>query len=375
MAVISTPPIWQQNRAYSARLDRQFADVFFGEGVIDPAGGDFLVAATSPTTNSVSVATGRAVVTGDDEVNQGKYLIVSESTLNVLFSAAPGSDARIDLVVLRVNDPVAGGPAGNNATVEVIEGAVAPVPVAPALPDSAIPLAEVLRTAGDTSITSGTITDVRATAAIVPATALTANGDLLTRNAGASTRIPVGSAGLPLLAGSPIPGYAQVDTVGIKDGAITPSKLASNTLKLRQIAYVEDATSYTVTNTTQLMTNCQLTFTPTAAGSILYVQFNADARVYWTTGAATANRSLLMTMGGLAGLTSARDGGRFLPLADATTDTATSTIPFTMHAIGTAPNTSPFTYQVNIQTIGITGLVGFYTTTGPSVLTIMEFAP
>jgi hypothetical protein len=80
---------------------------------------------------------------------------------NVVFTPAPGSDSRIDLLVLQVNDPTAGGSAGDNATFVVVEGSVAGSPVPPAVPDTAIPLAEVLRTATDTSITDAMITDRR----------------------------------------------------------------------------------------------------------------------------------------------------------------------------------------------------------------------
>lgn len=163
MVALVQPPTWLQNGAYSARLDRNLVDLFFTEGVIAPGAGNFEVTATSPTSNSVAIAAGRAVITGDDEANQGKYLCVNESTLNLILNSAPPANSRIDLVYLRVNDPVAGGPAGNNATIEFVEGTAAPMPVAPATPTTAIPLAQILRTAGDTSITAGMITDVRPT--------------------------------------------------------------------------------------------------------------------------------------------------------------------------------------------------------------------
>lgn len=163
MVTIPTPPIWTQNRQYSARLDRNFADVLFGEGVLDPGGGDFAIGQTSPLSNSVVVDPGRAIIQGDDELNQGKYVVRLEALVNVLLQPAPTSDARIDLVVLQVNDSTAGSartPA-DVAEIVVIEGTVAGSPVLPALPDTAIPLASVLRTAGDTFIDDGMITDER----------------------------------------------------------------------------------------------------------------------------------------------------------------------------------------------------------------------
>jgi hypothetical protein len=163
MVAISQPPTWLQNGSYSARLDRNLVDLFFTEGVLAPGAGDYEVLETTPVSNSVAISAGRAVIAGDDEANQGKYLCVSESTLNLALSAAPVSNSRIDLVYLRVNDPVAGGPAGDNATIEVLAGTAAPSPVVPATPTTAIPLAEILRTAGDTYVDQAMITDVRPT--------------------------------------------------------------------------------------------------------------------------------------------------------------------------------------------------------------------
>lgn len=164
MTTIANPPIWQQNRAYSARLDRTVADLIFTEGVVDPGGGDFEVIETSPQSLSVAVGVGRAIIEGDDETRQGKYLVVNDAVLNVPITAAPvAPNDRIDLIVLQVNDPVAGSvrtPA-NVAEVVAIAGTPSVTPSAPALPDTAIPLAEVYVAAGATFIATADITDVR----------------------------------------------------------------------------------------------------------------------------------------------------------------------------------------------------------------------
>jgi alkanesulfonate monooxygenase SsuD/methylene tetrahydromethanopterin reductase-like flavin-dependent oxidoreductase (luciferase family) len=155
-------PIWLQGGTYSARLDRSLLDVIFTEGVVDPGGSALLVAQRAAGANdSVDIAAGAAIIAGDDEANQGKYYVRHTAVSNVVFTPAPGSDSRIDLLVLQVNDPTAGGSAGDNATFVVVEGSVAGSPVPPAVPDTAIPLAEVLRTATDTSITDAMITDRR----------------------------------------------------------------------------------------------------------------------------------------------------------------------------------------------------------------------
>jgi hypothetical protein len=166
--VLVNPPNWMQNRKYSARLDRTFTDVLFGEGVLDLGAGQFAVTQNAlGLDNSVDVAAGLAVVEGDDEVNQGKYVVRLELAQNVPFGPAPTADERIDLLVLRVNDAQAGSSAtpADQAVLDIIQGTVSSSPVAPALPDTAIPLAQVLRTNGDTSITNAMITDLRQVAA------------------------------------------------------------------------------------------------------------------------------------------------------------------------------------------------------------------
>lgn len=181
MTVIANPPIWQQNRQYSARLDRTVVDLIFTEGVVNPGGGDFAVSQTSPLSLSVAIATGRAVIQGDDEVRQGKYLIVSDTVLNVPITAAPvAPNSRIDRIVLQVNDPVAGSvrtPA-NEAEIVAIAGTPALSPVAPALPATAISLATVAVASGATTITNANITDTR-TAASNQAFTVTSNFEIL----------------------------------------------------------------------------------------------------------------------------------------------------------------------------------------------------
>jgi hypothetical protein len=162
--VLVNPPNWMQNRKYSARLDRTFTEVLFSEGVLDPGAGQFNVTQNPiGLDNSVQVAPGIAFIDGDDEANQGTYIARLEVSTNVAFGPAPTANARIDLLVLRVNDLTAGSSAlpADVAVLDIIEGAVSGSPVLPALPDTAIPIASVLRTLGDTFIDSGMITDER----------------------------------------------------------------------------------------------------------------------------------------------------------------------------------------------------------------------
>ena len=154
------PPIFQQNNQYSARVTRQLVDEIGTEGVV--GAGDFAVTERAAGASmSVDIAAGRAFIAGTDQANQGTYLCISESVENVVVEPADPSLGRIDLVVAQVRDPNAGGVAGDDWAFVVIEGTPDAAPVAPALPDSAIPLAEVEVNAAVTSILDADITDLR----------------------------------------------------------------------------------------------------------------------------------------------------------------------------------------------------------------------
>lgn len=153
-------PLWMQNGSYPARYDRQFIMrafglremAFAGLGVTQNGAGDV----------SVNIGAGTAVIMGDDQALQGMYLVVNDATVNLPMPPVPGANKRIDEISLKVNDPQAGGAVGNNATFVVTQGVVAANPVAPTTPLSAIPIARVLRTAGDAAILTVQITDLLA---------------------------------------------------------------------------------------------------------------------------------------------------------------------------------------------------------------------
>jgi microcystin-dependent protein len=152
--------LWLQNVDYPARIDRAVFDNIWTEGIL--GSGSFLVAPSSPVGMSVQVAAGVAVVTGDNQVFQGKYLCREQAaTLGVSISAAPGSGTRHDLVVLQVRDPNATGPAGDDAIIGVVTGVASGSPVDPAVPASALVLARVRVPSGTGSITAGLIDDLR----------------------------------------------------------------------------------------------------------------------------------------------------------------------------------------------------------------------
>lgn len=153
-------PVWLQTETYSARADRTAFDAMWAdEGVVDS--GLAVSQRGAGANNSVDVAVGIGVVQGDDQADQGKYVVRNTAVVNVPVTAAPGSNSRIDLVVLQIRDSNAGGDPGDDAIFDIIEGVAAGSPVAPAVPDSALLLARILRTAGDTSVTTAMITDQR----------------------------------------------------------------------------------------------------------------------------------------------------------------------------------------------------------------------
>jgi len=112
---------------------------------------------------TVDVAAGDAIVTGDDQANQGRYAVRVDATVNVTgFTAPAGSNQRYDLVVLRINDPDAGGTAGRTATLERVAGTAAVSPTVPATPTSCLLLAVVGPfTSSTTSVTTGMVHDAQ----------------------------------------------------------------------------------------------------------------------------------------------------------------------------------------------------------------------
>lgn len=155
--------LWLQNVDYPARIDRVVYDSIWTEGIL--GAGSFLVTPNAPVGMSVRVAAGIGVVTGDDQVFQGKYLCREQVPLTTLpITAAPGSGSRHDLIILQVRDPNATGPAGNDAIFGVVTGTPSGSPVDPVLPASSLLLGRVRVPAGTGSITSGLIDDLRVVA-------------------------------------------------------------------------------------------------------------------------------------------------------------------------------------------------------------------
>lgn len=144
------PTQWVPNQAYTASEDRHLLESLGAkEGPVDitadfvptvPIGGD--------PNRSIRVSAGRCFIKGDDAVaRQGVYHQVNDASEMVPLAAAHATLARIDRVSVQVVD---GGVFGGSSQryFVVTTGTPAASPVAPGLPPTAMPVANVLSAAG-----------------------------------------------------------------------------------------------------------------------------------------------------------------------------------------------------------------------------------
>ena len=154
-----------QGESLSAATDRLVNAILLVEGVVNVAGNSFQVLQNLGTDMNVKIGSGtandKAVVKGD-LAGQGTFLPQHQNATQVLAVAAsdPTLD-RIDLVILKVYDDTFDSSGNDYADLEVITGTPDASPVAPALPSTAISLAEILVQNAVTQIVNGDITDKR----------------------------------------------------------------------------------------------------------------------------------------------------------------------------------------------------------------------
>jgi len=157
-------PLWLQDVDYAAREDRKAIQLFGSEGVIYASTGSLKVSQRAAGADySVDVAVGMGVILGDNQTNQGSYLVHNITVTNKAVTAPPASNSRIDIVGIRVWDVQAGSVANGSILVDVTvtAGTAAASPVAPALPVSTLLLAYVTIAAGQPSIQNSNISDKR----------------------------------------------------------------------------------------------------------------------------------------------------------------------------------------------------------------------
>ncbi len=155
-----------QGESLNAATDRLVNELAFNEGVVNVAGNSFQVLQNLGTDMNVKIGSGtafdRAVVKGD-LAGQGTFVPEHQNATQVLAVAASDpTDDRIDNVILRVFDDTFDSSTFDYADIEVTTGTADPTPVAPAVPSTAILLAEILVQNAVTQIVNGDITDKRA---------------------------------------------------------------------------------------------------------------------------------------------------------------------------------------------------------------------
>lgn len=155
---LRTPPSWLQQGSHPAENDRLTNQAIFATtGIVGST--SMAVTANGTPNMSVNVATGWAAIVSST-TNGGVYVCYNDATTNLTITAANASLARIDRVVVTVNDAYYSGSL-NNVTFTVIAGTPAASPSAPATPSNSISLATIAVGAGVTTIVSGNITDTR----------------------------------------------------------------------------------------------------------------------------------------------------------------------------------------------------------------------
>lgn len=169
---LRTPPSWLQNGSHPAENDRLTMQAIFATtGIIGST--SLAVTPNSPAGMSVRVATGWAAIVGTTQANMGVYTAYNDATTTLTVTTADPTQARIDRVVVTVQDAYYTG-AYNDVIFQVLAGTPAGSPVAPATPANSISLATIAVGAGVTQINSGNITDTR----VVTTTNLVAAGDI-----------------------------------------------------------------------------------------------------------------------------------------------------------------------------------------------------
>lgn len=157
------PALWMQNRTdHTAEQERAlFGILLDAAGLSGVSGsGDLAVTQSGTPAMSVSVAAGKAVVSGTENANQGQYAVWNDAAKTLTISAADGSNPRRDIIVARIKDAAYSG-ASNTFTLEVITGTPAASPSDPTIPANCLQLARVAVAAGASSITNANITDLR----------------------------------------------------------------------------------------------------------------------------------------------------------------------------------------------------------------------
>ena len=183
MPVRSTPIFIQGNSHPAEETRLMLAGMLgadtgsFAGGVAssDPAHGvvratDLAVTQNGTPNMTVNVAAGGCFIRGTQSANQGAYHLWNDASLSVAISAADATNPRRDLIIAQARDANYSG-ASSDARIIVVTGTPAASPVDPSLSSfpNALVLARVAVAAGDTSIVTAEITDLRTMANVLNA--------------------------------------------------------------------------------------------------------------------------------------------------------------------------------------------------------------
>ena len=275
--------------------------------------GSLAITAQGSPNMTVNAAAGWCAIVGNGSPNLGAYVAYNNATTILTITTADATNPRIDRVVVTINDAAYSG-STNNVVFTVIAGTPAASPTAPATPSNSISLATIAVAANATSISSGNITDTRATA----------------------TSNLIATAGLPAAGGS-LTGNL---TLAAGTTAISPLRLTSGTNLTTTTGgtfeydgnVVYQTPNYTATNTT----NGGRGLVPTR----YFYGLSADKGLL-SGGSATSNQSLFGVGIPLAASTTyeVEISARFTATQTATATTYTITLGFSSAPTGVSGNT------------------------------------
>lgn len=124
-------------------------------GLLIPAGSSQTIVVTGNANMSYTLAAVHPVI--NTAANDGVYSFTSTGTTNVVTTAAPATNSRIDLLYVKQNDKSKGDP-DNLAVFGVVQGVSATSPVAPALPARALEVARATILSTTTATNTAAIT-------------------------------------------------------------------------------------------------------------------------------------------------------------------------------------------------------------------------
>ena len=178
------PPYAIQASSHSAELFRRAVGAHLQSqlgGVVNT--GDLLVTQTTTASQTVNVAGGfpggEVLIPGSIGATQGLYYALNDATVNLAIAASNATNPRIDVVYAAVQDAAYSG-STNTWVLGVVTGTPAASPTVPALPSSAVALAQILVPASSTSVVTANITDVRPFGVTPPAGAIYQSGGTTT---------------------------------------------------------------------------------------------------------------------------------------------------------------------------------------------------